>query len=566
MSSVTSLMAWVATYLIHSSLLLGGVWLWFRWRAPASHALQETVWKLAAAGGFVTAALQLGLAIQSPVTTAVQTAWQELRAAQRPVEPGVLQGTESTRQSDHQPSIAVAGERRLTKGFRRPTFDEPERAQLAVFRPDADEFFTQRVTDFSGATESSSSPAVATENASHSKQIPEAASLDEASGFIATRMVMLAAWLEQASDLLTALAFMALSVWTASGMLRLALELIQFRRYLAMCERLTAGPARDILNELVASAGITRKVDLLLADDDWEPGACGWRQWRIIVPERAVAELPAGELRALLAHELAHLVRGDQIWLTLGRVLVTCFGWQPMNRLACREWKQASEYQCDAWAVSRQVERIWLARCLTTVAEWRLAGLATIAGLGSGQRSHLVGRVETLVAERSLVDPWQRWIPRKCVQLAGGLVAFVMVGWAPVVGLPAAPVAEHVTEMAARRDLAAITDEMTSDLTADQAPSTQLVRLDDAWTAGDRLQWLQDFRLAVSRLEPVTCIIQIEFVPVVQPPIAIELGEFESELRALEQLLLHWRDVAQQRRLQTQDWAAERPEMVLIAL
>ena len=59
-------LAWLGTYLLHSTLLLGAAWvasLWLRRRTPgASLALEEGLWKTALVGGLVTATLQVGLA------------------------------------------------------------------------------------------------------------------------------------------------------------------------------------------------------------------------------------------------------------------------------------------------------------------------------------------------------------------------------------------------------------------------------------------------------------------------------------------------------------------------
>ena len=81
-----------------------------------------------------------------------------------------------------------------------------------------------------------------------------------------------------------------------------------------------------------------------------------------MLPERAVKDLCEDELRALLAHELAHLVRGDSSWLCISRVVCSCLAFQPLNHLARREWQRAAEFLCDNWAVSRTQTPLALAR------------------------------------------------------------------------------------------------------------------------------------------------------------------------------------------------------------
>ena len=60
-----------ATYWLHSTLLIGSVWLWLTFRPTASHLLQERIWKCAAIAGLATIALQASTGVESdpvPIT------------------------------------------------------------------------------------------------------------------------------------------------------------------------------------------------------------------------------------------------------------------------------------------------------------------------------------------------------------------------------------------------------------------------------------------------------------------------------------------------------------------
>ncbi|MEJ7812061.1 MAG: hypothetical protein WKG32_16735 [Gemmatimonadaceae bacterium] len=51
-------MAWIATYAVHSTLILSRAWLLLRvWRPRPDPALRDLVWKIALAAGLVTATL-----------------------------------------------------------------------------------------------------------------------------------------------------------------------------------------------------------------------------------------------------------------------------------------------------------------------------------------------------------------------------------------------------------------------------------------------------------------------------------------------------------------------------
>jgi hypothetical protein len=135
-------------------------------------------------------------------------------------------------------------------------------------------------------------------------------------------------------------------------------------------------------------------------DSESEPAAMGIFRWRIILPRFADQRLAKEDLNAMLAHELAHLVRGDPMWHWVGRLLCSVAAFQPLNLVAWRQWRRAAEFQCDTWAVEAGVARLALARCLTRIAEWRHSHpLPEPALASSGAPGDLTDRVERLLEE-----------------------------------------------------------------------------------------------------------------------------------------------------------------------
>lgn len=514
MPDLNSLMVWAATYFIHSTLLLGFVWLWFRQREPASHAFREAIWKLAAVGGIITASLQLGLEIESPFNTALSVAWNKTFSSESVTSP--------TR--DGGAFAADRGTLLIHDPAERNEFVQEEVSDSESIEP----FFLLPSTARELATApnenamseiGSSHPARELEN-SHSEDVRAQASASGLGldprwrGLLVGMLVgMLAAFCG---------AIVALSSW---GLVRLLSEQWEFRQRLATCHLIADGKARNILDELLQDSGVRRRVRLMLDEHDLEPGACGWFNWQIVLPARAVEDLSSAELRGLLAHELAHLVRGDQWWLLLGRLLAVCFGWQPLNRIALREWQRASEYLCDAWAIQRSVPRLSLARCLTTVAEWRLVGLATVAGLGSGNPSNLSQRVERLVDDVPLADPWQRYSRRHLLAAAGCAIAVGMVSLAPAATLPGRP-------------------PVNAGKLASDAPSAELL---PAFTEtrlvaeGDADPELPDrVELLATDIDPVPAdvLVTIEMINVIRRQVSTDMLALTSELDALQRAIL----------------------------
>jgi beta-lactamase regulating signal transducer with metallopeptidase domain len=167
----------------------------------------------------------------------------------------------------------------------------------------------------------------------------------------------------------------------------------------------------------------------------------------ICVPVRALRELPHDELRALLAHEAAHVMRRDAEWLIVSALVRTLGWWQPLHVVAASRLRLAMELCCDERAAIGQPERDALARCLVTVAGWNVrddgAALAAIAGGGPALRRRLA----------SLLGETPREQPRPWLGVAVTLPAIwlaPMIVIADVARLPAAGlVARALTSAAA---------------------------------------------------------------------------------------------------------------------
>ncbi len=141
------------------------------------------------------------------------------------------------------------------------------------------------------------------------------------------------------------------------------------------------GPRRDDLDDLLERAGADLPVRLSRSDAVAGPVALPGGE--ICLPGPSGPDLDREQQRAVLAHELAHVRRGDTVRLLLLRLLERLLFLQPLNRLAFRRVEAACEDVSDEW-VRRQGMGRTLAGTLVTVARWMrtrprppdLAGLA----------------------------------------------------------------------------------------------------------------------------------------------------------------------------------------------
>src|SRR5581483_8947594 len=75
--------------------------------------------------------------------------------------------------------------------------------------------------------------------------------------------------------------------------------------------------ASEATSELAASLArrmqVTRRVRVLVSKLADAPSAMGWLRPAILMPAAALAGLETAQLEAILAHELAHIRRGDYV-------------------------------------------------------------------------------------------------------------------------------------------------------------------------------------------------------------------------------------------------------------
>lgn len=332
-----SLMAWLLTYAVHSTLLGAGAWCsTFLFNG---HALRETLWKAALIGGLLTTTLQMGLGVEPLSGRMVLPAAVEVSAA------------------------AVAGEP--------PVHPIPAHE--------------------SGATTASiqSIPAghTATPRGDARLRSTEIQLLKGASGIqsfsLAWGHLLLLAWLSGATF----------------ALVRMLLIRRRFLAGLEPRCLVKDAALQESLRQLRRRSGFTRPVRLTRSDHLTSPVALGRDE--ICLPTRALIELNRPQQEGMLAHELAHLSRRDPLWLVVSGVIESLFFFQPFNRIGRQHLQESTEFLCDDWAVRQTGRSMTLARSLAQVASWlerqpQPAALAPMARLGSP----LLRRIQHLVEDR----------------------------------------------------------------------------------------------------------------------------------------------------------------------
>lgn len=417
----------VATYVVHSTLFLLAAWvLLSRCR---SHAWTCRGWRMAAVLGVMTAPLQVATGL-SPIT------WRVGTTTEAPASASAHRISEAAGGAIGSPSVTfpIAPEPvaeieptsiGVDPGAEVPivvSIPNPEEPTVHEFPGIKRSWEVERGPDFSAdpvavhTTVPSPEPVVAEEPIL--AEVPVITSRPESDR-------------SQPHAFGLSVGAVVLLGCVALGLLRLTVLAVRMWRWSRGGTPLRSAAARRMLDRLRTARGIRRTVELVERDDLESPAACGGWRWRILLPSGLAKQTTPASLEAVLAHELAHLVRRDGIWLWIGQVLRWCLAFQPLNRLAVERWRRSSEFACDEWAVAGGIRPTTLARCLADLATLRdrVPDPPAVVASAVSARSVLVERVESLLA----VPPRPTARRRAVLPLLCGVTLISAAPFAPAV-------------------------------------------------------------------------------------------------------------------------------------
>ena len=149
--------------------------------------------------------------------------------------------------------------------------------------------------------------------------------------------------------------FVIWRLWVGGSILYLLLVLWSAARLRRLVVRSRVAPP-DVVHrttELASRLGLRRPPRVRFADAPVPPMLCAiGRPALLLVPSRLWETLTEGQRDAVLAHEMAHLRRGDH-WVRLFELCVSAlYWWLPIVWWGRRELREATEQCCDAWVLS----------------------------------------------------------------------------------------------------------------------------------------------------------------------------------------------------------------------
>jgi beta-lactamase regulating signal transducer with metallopeptidase domain len=226
-------------------------------------------------------------------------------------------------------------------------------------------------------------------------------------------------------------------VWLAGALAVLGLTLLRMTRFQRELRRAARDGAATDDGWQVRADALARRLGLRHGPRVWlVPGRVGplvWAGWGracVVLPRGLLGRLSDDQRDALLAHELAHLRRGDHWVRRLELLAGVLYWWLPLVWWARRQLREAEEQCCDAWVVwalpgSRRAYATTLVETLDFLAgaRPRLPAFAS----GAGPVRPLRRRLTMIMKEAT-----PRRLSRLGVVAVGGLGALLLAlapGW-----------------------------------------------------------------------------------------------------------------------------------------
>jgi beta-lactamase regulating signal transducer with metallopeptidase domain/peptidoglycan/xylan/chitin deacetylase (PgdA/CDA1 family) len=199
--------------------------------------------------------------------------------------------------------------------------------------------------------------------------------------------------------------------WAVAGRLK--------RQMIPLSRRWQAGAAR-----LSRRLRLSKPVELCESALVEVPTVVGWLRPVILIPASLLTGLPAEQVEALLAHELAHIRRHDYLFNLLQTMIETLLFYHPAVWWVSRQARIEREHCCDDMAVEACGDVLVYARALTELEQLRGSLNPRLALSATG--GSLINRIRRLIETRPFIET-RPSVSRQSSALLAGVLALSAV-------------------------------------------------------------------------------------------------------------------------------------------
>jgi uncharacterized protein (TIGR03435 family) len=189
---------------------------------------------------------------------------------------------------------------------------------------------------------------------------------------------------------------------------------------------LRSGPALEALRRIERARGITRPISLVASDAPIEPGVFGVFRPLLVWPTTIAQHLDAAHIETVLAHEVAHVRRRDNLTAAVHMAVETLFWFHPLVWWIGGRLVDERERACDEEVLRAGSEpRVYAETILKSCRAFVESPLPCVAGVTG---SNLAKRIERIMRHDGAqqLTGWKKALVGALI--AGPIVAPIAVG------------------------------------------------------------------------------------------------------------------------------------------
>jgi bla regulator protein blaR1 len=242
-----------------------------------------------------------------------------------------------------------------------------------------------------------------------------------------------------------------LLVWFAGTIAVLAVWLIRWSRVAVIAKRATAlreGAEAEIVARLLAGDSLHRKVEIVSTSEAIEPGIFGIARPVLLWPEAMRGQVSEAHIEAIVAHELCHARRRDNLSALLHMLVEALFWFHPFVWWIGGRLVEARERACDEAVVDSGRERRVYAESILKVCEVCVESpLPCVPGVSGADLRQRIAQimshrsVRPIGAGRKLLLAAACCLAISAPMVSGALRGQKIATERPSVELPAGPIA-----------------------------------------------------------------------------------------------------------------------------
>ena len=196
------------------------------------------------------------------------------------------------------------------------------------------------------------------------------------------------------------------AVWLCGFLLVVFVWCVRWRRMSAAVRE--ASPLREgrevkALRRLERAGGIRRRIEVFVSRASLEPGIFGIARPVLVWPEGISARLDDAQVEAILAHEVGHVRRRDNLFAAIHMLVEAIFWFHPLVWFLGTRLVEEREVACDEEVLEFGSERQVYAESILKICEFCVGSpLACVSGVTGADLKKRIVRIMTPVASRKL--------------------------------------------------------------------------------------------------------------------------------------------------------------------